>query len=93
VVTLGPLLFSLGINLYNKVNLTDAPCPVCGVQLQGLKNKENQCPSCGTMLMAQAGKFEALGSGYVRDETGAQQEFTRAGNDGVIDVDAIDVDD
>lgn len=44
VVTLGPLLFSLGINIYNKVNITDAPCPVCGVQLQGLKNKENQCP-------------------------------------------------
>lgn len=49
--------------------------------------------SCGTMLVAQGGKFEALGSGYVRDETGAQQEFTRAGDSGVIDVDAIDVDD
>lgn len=45
------------------------------------------------MLMAQAGKFEALGSGYVRDESGAQQEFTRVGDNGVIDVDAIDVDD
>lgn len=43
--------------------------------------------------MAQAGKFEALGSGYVRDETGVQQEFTRVGDTGVIDVDAIDVDD
>lgn len=46
--------------------------------------------SCGTMLMAQNGKFEALGSGYLRDETGAQQEFTRVGDSGVIDVDAIE---
>lgn len=45
------------------------------------------------MLMAQNGKFEAVGTGYVRDEYGAQQEYTRVGDSGVIDVDAIDVDD
>lgn len=45
------------------------------------------------MLMAQKGKFEALGSGYVRDQAGGQQEFSRVGDSGVIDVDAIDVDD
>lgn len=49
--------------------------------------------SCGAMLMAQKGKFEAMGTGYVRDEAGAQQEFSRMGDSGVIDVDAIDVDD
>lgn len=49
--------------------------------------------SCGAMLMAQNGKFEAMGTGYVRDEAGAQQEFSRMGDSGVIDVDAIDVDD
>lgn len=43
--------------------------------------------------MAQNGKFEALGSGYVRDEAGTQQEFSRVGDGGVIDVDAIDVED
>lgn len=37
-------MFSVGLNLYNKFNLVDAPCPVCGVELQGLKNKQNQCP-------------------------------------------------
>ena len=44
VVTVGPILFSIGLNLYNKINLVDAPCPVCGVGLQGLKNTPNQCP-------------------------------------------------
>lgn len=43
--------------------------------------------------MAQNGQFEALGTGYVRDESGTQQEFSRMGDSGVIDVDAIDVDD
>ncbi|CAN0353260.1 unnamed protein product, partial [Scytosiphon promiscuus] len=58
VVTVGPILFSVGLNLYNKFNLVDAPCPVCGVGLQGLKNKQNQCPNCGAMILAQNGKFE-----------------------------------
>lgn len=49
--------------------------------------------SCGARLIAQNGKFEAMGTGYVRDEAGAQQEFSRMGDSGVIDVDAIDVDD
>lgn len=44
MVTIGPLLLSLGVNIYNKVNMVDAPCPVCGVQLQGLKDKQSQCP-------------------------------------------------
>ncbi|CBJ28326.1 conserved unknown protein [Ectocarpus siliculosus] len=92
-ITVGPILFSAGLNLYNRINLVDAPCPVCGVDLQGLKNKQNQCPSCGAMLLAKDGKFEAVGSGYVRDEAGTQREFSRMGDSGVIDVDAIDVDD
>ncbi|CAM9181327.1 unnamed protein product [Hapterophycus canaliculatus] len=45
------------------------------------------------MILAQNGKFEAVGSGYVRDEAGTQQKFSRMGDSGVIDVDAIDVDD
>ncbi|CAN0397425.1 unnamed protein product, partial [Ectocarpus sp. 13 AM-2016] len=57
-ITIGPILFSAGLNLYNRINLVDAPCPVCGVDLQGLKNKQNQCPSCGAMLLAKDGKFE-----------------------------------
>lgn len=51
VVTVGPILFSVGLNLYNKINLVDAPCPVCGVGLQGLKNKENQCPRYETKAL------------------------------------------
>lgn len=45
------------------------------------------------MLVANKGEFETLGSGYVRDETGQQQEYSRMGDSGVIDVDAIDVED
>lgn len=49
--------------------------------------------SCGAILLAKDGKFEAVGSGYVLDEAGAQQKFSRMGDKGVTDVDAIDVDD
>lgn len=49
--------------------------------------------SCGTMLVATNGQFETVGSGYVRDEAGRQQEYSRVGDSGVIDVDAIDVED
>ncbi|CAN0293252.1 unnamed protein product [Ascophyllum nodosum] len=93
IVTLGPLLLSLGLNIYNRINSVDAPCPVCGIELQGSKNTQNQCPSCGTMLVAENGKFEALGSGFVRDEAGAKQKFSRSVDSGVIDVDVIDVED
>ena len=43
--------------------------------------------------MAENGKFEALGSGFVRDEAGAKQKFSRSVDSGVIDVDVIDVED
>lgn len=44
LVILGPLLLSLGVNIYNKINTIAAPCPVCGIQLSGLKNAPSECP-------------------------------------------------
>ncbi|CAM9758784.1 unnamed protein product, partial [Discosporangium mesarthrocarpum] len=70
VVTLGPLLLTVGVQLYTKLNIIEAPCPVCGVELQGVKSGQSQCPNCGSLLEANKGKFEALGTGYVRDERG-----------------------
>lgn len=49
--------------------------------------------SCGTMLIAEGGKFEAMGPGFLRDEMGTQEKFSRSRDSGVIDVEAIDVDD
>lgn len=45
------------------------------------------------MLITNGAKFETMGSGYIRDEDGKQQEYSRVGDSGVIDVDAVSVDD
>lgn len=49
--------------------------------------------SCGTMVVAEGDKFEAVGSGFLRDEMGTQEKFSRSMDSGVIDVEAIDIDD
>ncbi|CAM9202525.1 unnamed protein product [Choristocarpus tenellus] len=95
VAIVGPALLSVGFQIYTKLNTIEAPCPVCGAILQGAKTEQMLlCPSCGSPLEAKNGKFEALGSGYARDEMGRQQEISKNDpNNVIIDVEAIEVED
>lgn len=41
-------------------NLVQGECPVCSFNLTGINNTNSVCPSCGTALKAENGKFKRV---------------------------------
>lgn len=76
-VTLVPLLGFAAFNFYLSQNLLEGSCPTCSAQLQGLKNQDFQCQSCGTTLSGQVAD-----GGVFRRKSGLE-------DDGVINVEDV----
>lgn len=60
LVSLAPILIFVGLRFWLKQNLVQADCPVCDLNLTGLRHTETICPSCGTPLKAEDGQFKRI---------------------------------
>lgn len=45
-----PIVGILGLRWWLNRNLINAPCPVCGTPISGLRAAQQQCPNCGEVL-------------------------------------------
>lgn len=58
LLTLAPIVGFIVFRWWLQRNLVQAECPVCSFNLTGLNNTESICPSCGTALKAEDGRFK-----------------------------------
>jgi predicted RNA-binding Zn-ribbon protein involved in translation (DUF1610 family) len=57
LVILLPVVAIVGFWGWSRLNLVQAACPVCDMQLTGFKGAAIDCPNCGEAVKAERGSF------------------------------------
>lgn len=57
ILAVTPILVVIGLRVWLKQNLIQAPCPVCNFEFASLNNSKTRCPNCGEAVEVQNHQF------------------------------------
>lgn len=62
LVLIAPIILFGVFRWWLQRTIVEGQCPACNFNLTGLKGAESVCPSCGTVVKAESGRFQRVAS-------------------------------